>query len=54
MAKNILEVKVEENDGEFVIRVSGEQAANIIKSCGCLGMCCAPAGDKKAAASDCC
>jgi hypothetical protein len=56
MEKNILDVKVEEKDGEYVIRVKGERAAQLVK---CFPVCCCcsphphPGGKSKADASCC-
>jgi len=51
--KNILEVKVEEKDGEYVIRVKGERARQLMK---CFPMCCCSphSGDKSKADASCC
>lgn len=54
MDKNILELKVEEKDGEYVIRIKGEKAEHFAK---CLPMFCChsphPGGTSKADASCC-
>lgn len=52
--KNILDVKIEEKDGEYIIRLKGEKAASIVEGIRCMGVCCAPAGDEKKAAASCC
>ncbi len=54
MDKNILDVKIEEKDGEYVIRVKGEKAASLVESIRCMGLCCAPAGGEKKAGASCC
>lgn len=54
MDKNILDVKIEEKDGEYVIRLKGEKAASIVESLRCLGVCCVPSGGEKKAAASCC
>ncbi len=55
MEKTILDVNIEEKDGEYVIRLKGEKAACLAESFRCMAACCAPAGgEKKAAASGCC
>jgi hypothetical protein len=52
--KNILELKVEEKDGEYVIRVKGEQAEHFAK-CLPLFCCCSPhPGGKSKADASCC
>jgi len=57
MERKILEIKIEEKDGEFVIRLSGERAAEIAKCFreGGFGCCCGRTGtgDKEAAAKCC-
>jgi hypothetical protein len=54
MDKNILDVKIEEKDGEYVIRLSGEQAQRLVK-CFPAVCCCTPQpeGKSKADASCC-
>lgn len=52
--KNILDVKIEEKDGEYIIRLKGEKAASIVEGIRCMCGCCAPAGDEKKAAASCC
>jgi len=52
--KNILDVKIEEKDGEYIIRLKGEKAASIVEGIRCMCSCCAPAGDEKKAAASCC
>ena len=48
-------MKIEEKDGEYVIRLKGEAAAYLAESFRCMPACSAPAGgEKKAAASGCC
>ncbi len=57
MEKKILEIRTEEKDGEFVIRLSGERAADIAKCFREAGVACCcrrpGAGEKEAAASCC-
>jgi len=57
MERKILETKIEEKDGEFVVRLSGERAAEIAKHFreGGFGCCCCRtgAGDKETAAKCC-
>ncbi len=52
--KNILEIKIEEKDGEYVIRLKGEKAASVVENIRCLGVCCTPAGGEKKTAASCC
>lgn len=52
--KNILDIKIEEKDGEYIIRLKGEKAASVVESLRCLGVCCTPAGGEKKAAASCC
>jgi len=52
--KNILDVKIEEKDGEYIIRVKGERAQQLMK---CFPMCCCRSphsGDKSKADASCC
>jgi hypothetical protein len=52
--KNILDVKIEEKDGEYIIRLKGEKAASIVDSIRCMCGCCAPADGEKKADASCC
>jgi hypothetical protein len=54
MEKNILDVKVEEKDGEYIIRIKGDRAKDLVK-CFPTVCCCAsdPEGKSKAGASCC-
>lgn len=52
MEKKILEINVEEKDGEYVIRVKGDQAKDLVNCM--LAVCCSkanPEGKSKADAS---
>lgn len=54
MEKKILEINVEEKDGEYVVRVKGDQAKNVVNCL--LAACCSKSdseGKSKAAASCC-
>jgi len=54
MEKKILDINVEEKDGENVIRVKGDQAKNLVNCM--LAICCSkpdPEGKSKADASCC-
>lgn len=54
MEKKILDINVEEKDGEYVIRVKGDQAKGLVNCM--LAMCCcqpSPEGKSKADASCC-
>ena len=54
MEKKILEINVEEKDGEYVVRLKGEKAASVVESIRCLCACCTPAGGESKAAASCC
>ncbi len=54
MDKNILDIKIEEKDGEYVIRLKGEKAASLVESLRCIIGCCVPSGGEKKAAASCC
>jgi hypothetical protein len=54
MEKKILDINVEEKDGEYVIRVKGDRAKDLVDCM--LAVCCCksdPEGKSKAAASCC-
>jgi len=51
--KKILEVSVDEKDGEYIIHVRGERAAEIMKRFARFGCCCR-SGDESKTAAECC
>jgi hypothetical protein len=54
MEKKILEINVEEKDGEYVIRLKGEKAAALAECLSGMAACCVPGGGDKKAAASCC
>ncbi|UCH78789.1 MAG: hypothetical protein JSU81_02240 [Candidatus Coatesbacteria bacterium] len=54
MEKKLLDVNVEEKDGEYIIRVKGDQAKNLVNCM--LAVCCSKSGPegKDKADANCC
>jgi hypothetical protein len=51
--KKILEISVDEKDGEYTVRVRGERAAELMK-CFPRCCCCCGGGKEGKAAAECC
>lgn len=55
MDKNIFELKVEEKDGEYTIRIKGDKAGHFVKHLPMFCCCCSSGKEGKGKAdADCC